>query len=355
MKLKTIIAGIFLLSAISLSAYAAAPGQVHIYINAYSDTYVTIEDTNGKRFVLQGRKATENLLNLSVEILPTIDDLIPPGMFVSNYRSTVCISGKIGSFTIASENEALRYNLGYGKNAFLMYPYPGDRLEILASDGGIESATIKSAQEKSAYTVGISEGDYPIYLSAIAKGDSLTLTPPEKDSDEIYSVTVQGAERCWPSREDTIFTSTPIAEDTQRIQVEADTYFEQVTIDSFWDIQEDDWFYSAVEWMFNEKVMRGTSDTTFSPDGTVTRGMMVTTLWRMVWYKFEGNEKPSFTDLTQDWYMSAVVWAEKVGIVNGYGDGRFAPDEPVTREQIVVMMYRYYVPFPALVSQTLPT
>ena len=345
MKLRTIIAGFFLLSAISLSAYAAEPGQVHIYINAYSDTCVTIEDTNGKCFVLQGRKATENQLNLSVEILPSIG-LIPPGESVSNYRSTVCISGKIGSFTITSENEDLCYNLGYGKNAFLMYPYPGDRLEILASDGGIESSTIKSAQEKSAYTVGISEGDYAVYLSAIAKDNSLSFTPPEKERDEIYSFTVQGAERCWSSQERAIFTSTPIAEDTQRIQVEADTYFEQVSIDSFWDIQEDDWFYSAIEWMFNKKVMRGTSDTTFSPDGTVTRAMMATTLWRMGWwYPFEGNESLPFTDLTQDWYISAIAWAAKEGIVTGYGDGRFAPDEPITREQIAVMLHRHHFPF----------
>ena len=108
----------------------------------------------------------------------------------------------------------------------------------------------------------------------------------------------------------------------------------------FADISEGDWLYNGVEYVFHNSLFSGTSATTFAPEAELTRAMAVTVLWRN-----EGCPKPTienaFSDLKKDWYRDAVNWATQEGIVNGYGDGTFRPDDAVTREQLVTILYRY--------------
>lgn len=85
----------------------------------------------------------------------------------------------------------------------------------------------------------------------------------------------------------------------------------------------------------------GTSATTFSPDMTMSRSMMA-----MVFYRMAGSPAvsgtDSFTDTEKDsWYSTAVTWAAQQGVISGYGDGRFGPDDPVTREQMVTILHSY--------------
>ena len=90
--------------------------------------------------------------------------------------------------------------------------------------------------------------------------------------------------------------------------------------------------------------MDGMTDTTFVPQGTTTRAQLATVLWRMADSPAVTDADRSacpFTDLTQDWYQDAVVWAYQNKIVNGVTDTTFVPNEPVTREQMVAMLYRY--------------
>ena len=86
--------------------------------------------------------------------------------------------------------------------------------------------------------------------------------------------------------------------------------------------------------------MNGTGETTFGPDETTTRGMIVTILYRM-----EGEpetEAADFTDVNADaYYADAVAWANANGIVTGYGDGLFGPEDTITREQMAAILYRY--------------
>ena len=108
----------------------------------------------------------------------------------------------------------------------------------------------------------------------------------------------------------------------------------------FIDIPEGDWLYNGVEYVLNNNLFTGTSATTFNPTAEFSRAMVATVLWRN-----EGCPKPTdtgmFSDLTQDWYKDAVNWAAQVGIVNGYGDGTFRPNQAVTREQLATILYRY--------------
>ena len=109
----------------------------------------------------------------------------------------------------------------------------------------------------------------------------------------------------------------------------------------FTDVSEKDWFYGDVMFVYENGLMLGTSKTLFSPHGTAMRGMMATILWRM-----EGSPVPkgknSFTDVEAGkWYADAITWTAENGIFAGYGKDKFGPDDPITREQLAAIFYRY--------------
>ena len=112
-------------------------------------------------------------------------------------------------------------------------------------------------------------------------------------------------------------------------------------VNPFTDISEKDWFYGDVMFVYENGLMLGTSKTLFSPHGTVMRGMMATILWRM-----EGSPVPkgknSFTDVEAGkWYADAITWTAENGIFACYGKDKFGPDDPITREQLAAIFYRY--------------
>lgn len=108
----------------------------------------------------------------------------------------------------------------------------------------------------------------------------------------------------------------------------------------FSDVKSTDWFYEPVEYAYENGLMTGTGSSTFSPNLTTTRGMIVTILHRM-----EGEpdaSRAAFNDVSRSrYYAEAIDWANANGIVSGYGGGRFGPDDPITREQMASIMYRY--------------
>ena len=112
-------------------------------------------------------------------------------------------------------------------------------------------------------------------------------------------------------------------------------------VNPFTDISEKDWFYGDVMFVYENGLMLGTSKTLFSPHGTAMRGMMATILWRM-----EGSPVPkgknNFTDVEAGkWYAEAITWTTENGIFAGYGKDKFCPDDPITREQLAAIFYRY--------------
>ena len=100
------------------------------------------------------------------------------------------------------------------------------------------------------------------------------------------------------------------------------------------------WYYDAVEYAVANGLMNGFNDGTFKPMGTLTRGQMVTVLYRMA-----GSPDVPVTQIYSDvptskWYAQAVAWGSQSGVVTGYPDGTFKPEKDVTREQIAAMLYR---------------
>ena len=111
--------------------------------------------------------------------------------------------------------------------------------------------------------------------------------------------------------------------------------------DKFTDVSRKSWYYDYVDYVVDKGYFNGTSDTTFTPDGTMTRAMFVTVLARMDGAKVD-NSTSAFDDVpVGTWYTGAVTWASVNGIVNGYGNGRYEPDRAITREEMCVIMDRF--------------
>ena len=113
----------------------------------------------------------------------------------------------------------------------------------------------------------------------------------------------------------------------------------------FTDVSQNAWYSEAVTFVVNEGIMRGTGDTTFSPNGTMSRAMVATILYRLA-DEPAISFAPVFTDVPAGrWYSNAVIWASHNQIVHGVGGGRFAPDDNVTREQLATLLFRFAVFF----------
>ena len=114
---------------------------------------------------------------------------------------------------------------------------------------------------------------------------------------------------------------------------ESDTPFE--------DVDPKKWYYSAVNWAYTNGLLTGTSDTEFDPNGQMTRGMLVTVLYRMEG-RPEVTESNKFADVSnKKYYAKAITWASSMGIVAGYSNGDFGPEDSITREQIAKILYLY--------------
>ena len=108
----------------------------------------------------------------------------------------------------------------------------------------------------------------------------------------------------------------------------------------FTDVKENDWFYDSVKYAYENDLMKGISNTEFAPDSEVTRAMFVTVIYRMENEPQTG--KCAFTDVESgSYYENAVAWANENGIVSGISEDCFAPNEPITREQMAAIIYRY--------------
>lgn len=110
----------------------------------------------------------------------------------------------------------------------------------------------------------------------------------------------------------------------------------------FRDVPEDAWYYEAVRYTSEHGLFRGITETEFGPNRTMTRGMLVTVLYRLEGEpSVEGQTHP-FTDVSANrYYSDAIAWAAGSGVVNGVTETLFAPEAPVTREQMVTILYRY--------------
>lgn len=108
----------------------------------------------------------------------------------------------------------------------------------------------------------------------------------------------------------------------------------------FNDVADSDWFYGAVEYVYDNNIMNGVADDQFAPQTSLTRAMMAAVLANLE--NASASSDAQFSDVDSDaWYADAVNWAAENGIVNGYEDGTYRPNDNLTREQMAAMLYNY--------------
>jgi hypothetical protein len=107
-------------------------------------------------------------------------------------------------------------------------------------------------------------------------------------------------------------------------------------------LQSIDWFYDDVYFVFQQGLMTGTTDTTFEPGVSLTRGMLVTILGRHFNIDVSKYAGSVFTDVDgKQYYAPYVAWAAERGLVKGIGEGKFDPDRPITRQEAALLLLRY--------------
>ncbi len=121
----------------------------------------------------------------------------------------------------------------------------------------------------------------------------------------------------------------------------ADIYLVYYHSTPFVDVKTTNWYFEAVKFVNENGLMTGKGEGIFAPDEQMTRAQLVTTLWRLA-----GSPEVEYTNVFSDvkankWFTAPIMWAAENGIVNGFADGTFAPNAPLTRDQLAAIMYRY--------------
>ena len=124
--------------------------------------------------------------------------------------------------------------------------------------------------------------------------------------------------------------------------------------DDFTDVSRSDWYYQFVDYVTSKGYFNGVADKTFAPADNMTRAMFVTVLFRFDGAKGDRTQS-AFTDVAPgEWYTDAINWAAANRIVDGVGDGKFAPNDPITRAQMCTMIERYLALYKKAWKVTLP-
>ncbi len=192
-----------------------------------------------------------------------------------------------------------------------------------------------------------SNGKYDITITSVKNGKvtgpsevihghdaKFTITP--NDGYEIAAIKVNS--KTYKASSD----NTLLIEDVREKLTVTVTFQEKAWQNPFTDVPKSATYYKAVQFVYEEGLFNGTSATKFEPDTTMTRAMFVTVLGRLAGVEVDNYKTSSFSDVaTGQWYSEYVEWASSIGLVEGYGNGKFGPNDSITHAQMYVLMERY--------------
>lgn len=250
------------------------------------------------------------------------------GLGVGAYDETLAISG---TYSVRAD-VALRFLVA-------RQPSLGDGSGSGGTSGGGSGTPTYSIDLPSRFTGGRVELS-PRYAE---KGEAVTLTATPDEGYELASLTVadsRGNRLDLTNQGGGKYTFTMPG---GRVTVSASFRPVQTHPEAlpFADMSQDAWYTDAVRYVYEKGLMTGTSATAFSPNMTTSRSMLAAILWRMAGSPSVGYAM-DFSDVGGgQWYTEAVRWTASEGIVTGYGNGAFGTNDPITREQLAVMLYRF--------------
>ena len=248
-------------------------------------------------------------------------------------------------FTVNNDKTGLTLYVRCFSTYAIGFTEPGGNNGGGSSGGGASAPAYTPTVEHSEY------GTIAVHPDSAQKGDRVTITPTPEEGYTVDTVTVTDADGqavAFTANDDGSYTfiqpagkvtiSVTFRQSTDTSSCPRD---ERCPIAPFTDADRSAWYHDGVHYCVENGLMVGTGKTTFEPDAAMTRGMLVTILWRL-----EGSpivDAPmDYDDVTlEDWYGQAVRWADSTGVVTGYGNGGFGPNDPITREQMAAILWRY--------------
>ena len=193
------------------------------------------------------------------------------------------------------------------------------------SGSGGEEEPVAEAGEDGIYQVTIPQGH---------SGPTAVAIPEAQPGQLVVIVREDGTEE--------VLKKALVEDGAAYLLLEEDAQIRIVTYkNTFQDVADGAWYVSAVDFASGRGLLSGVSETAFAPDEGLSRGMLVTAL-----YSLEEPGEQDWTALFDDvadvaWYAQGTIWAAQAGVVSGYGDGSFGPEDPVTREELAVILYAY--------------
>ena len=223
------------------------------------------------------------------------------------------------------------------------FTMPGEAVTITANWTEIPPY-IPPANPNYKITVDDTQGGTVVVTPTSAKaGTTVTLTPVPDQGFALDTLAVTDrfgdAVRVTENSDGTYTFTMPNGQVTVKATfVETE---EPAPAEPFPDVDENDWFYDEVVYVYENGLMNGVENNQFAPNTATNRAMLATILYRLAGEPAVSGDLP-FTDVESGtWYTDAVLWAAQNGIVNGLGENTFAPMNTLTREQLVTMLYRY--------------
>ena len=327
---------------------------VEVYVRPASGYYLKSLKHNGNSVDVTGNKY-EFQITEDTYITAEFSDSLYVETYYSSWNGTVVTYDRYWD----KETE-----FDYGDTVYVQITpkdgYTIDKISITDSVTGKSVSYTESSTEKNVYYFTMPE--HPVLVKvefkegysitvADTKYGKITVSEKNADEDDRITITVEpdyGYQLTWLSIKAKDGTKVSYSEGYTK-----NTYYfympdQDVTISAtfsrgtlpFTDVKTTDWFYDAVSFTYNMGIMDGVETNKFSPSTTITRGMVVTMLWRMAGEPYASGTY--FDDVSYGrYYTTAVAWSARNNIIEGSGANTFGVNDPITREQLAVILYRY--------------
>ncbi len=327
---------------------------VEVYAKPYPGYYLKSLKLNGNSVTFSG-----NSYSFQIKEDTYITAEFSDSLYVETYYSSW--NGTVVTYDRYWDKET---EFDYGDTVYVeITPKDGytiDKISITDSVTGKSVSYNESSTEKNVYYFTMPE--HPVLVKvefkegysitvADTKYGKITVSEKNADEDDRITITVEpdyGYQLTWLSIKAKDGTKVSYSEGYTK-----NTYYfympdQDVTISAtfsrgtlpFTDVKSTDWFYDAVSFTYNMGIMDGVETNKFSPSTTITRGMVVTMLWRMAGEPYASGTY--FDDVSYGrYYTTAVAWSARNNIIEGSGANTFGVNDPITREQLAVILYRY--------------